>query len=442
MRRTLISLFALAAVLLVSQNAAAQTLPGSTGEVFRQEGLASWYGPQFEGRPTASGEIFDSSQFTAAHPTLPFGTFLVVTNRNNNRQVSVRVNDRGPFVDGRIIDVSRAAAEHLDMLVTGIAPVLIETIPAPSHQPAFAPPPQAQQPQPTFAQPPQHVQPLPPTFAQPLQVERAPPSPALAPPPQPQQPVHVSTTTIPAEVSSGTPITINIFHVPDGSGGYKTAGVTVSPTQPAAVPQQPWMEQPPQVFPQQPWMEQPPQAIVPQPWMEPPQAVAPQQPWMEQPPQVFPQQPWMEQPPQAIVPQPWMEPPQAAVPQQPWMEPPQAAVPQQPWMEQPPQAIAPQPWMEQPLHQAAAAPPQTILGAPVISANPHGTYRVQVGSFRVARNAVDTFVRLRAANFEPHYERNGEFFRVVIAGIRGTEILSAVERLAIMGYREIIVTGE
>jgi len=94
-------------------------------DVFKQEGIASWYGKEFEGRPTASGEIFDSSQLTAAHPSLPFGTMLIVTNQHNNKKVTVRVNDRGPFVPARIIDVSRAAAEQLDMIVTGTAPVTV-----------------------------------------------------------------------------------------------------------------------------------------------------------------------------------------------------------------------------------------------------------------------------------------------------------------------------
>jgi len=97
-------------------------------DIFRQEGIASWYGREFEGRPTASGEIFDSSRLTAAHPSLPFGTMVVVTNQHNNKSVIVRINDRGPFVSSRIIDVSRAAAEQLDMIVTGTAPVSILSI--------------------------------------------------------------------------------------------------------------------------------------------------------------------------------------------------------------------------------------------------------------------------------------------------------------------------
>ncbi|MDR2144704.1 MAG: septal ring lytic transglycosylase RlpA family protein [Treponema sp.] len=95
---------------------------------FRQEGIASWYGAEFEGKPTASGEVFNASMFTAAHPTLPFGTMLKVTNKHNNKTVTVRINDRGPFVSARIIDLSRAAAQQLDMIKTGTAPVLVESV--------------------------------------------------------------------------------------------------------------------------------------------------------------------------------------------------------------------------------------------------------------------------------------------------------------------------
>jgi rare lipoprotein A len=102
------------------------------GGAFRQEGIASWYGAEFDGRPTASGEPFNAAGLTAAHPSLPFGTVLKVTNKHNNRTVTVRVNDRGPFVAARIIDLSRAAAEVLDMLSTGTAPVIVEAVPDPA----------------------------------------------------------------------------------------------------------------------------------------------------------------------------------------------------------------------------------------------------------------------------------------------------------------------
>jgi rare lipoprotein A len=105
---------------------------------YRQEGIASWYGTEFDGRQTASGEIFDSTLYTAAHPSLPFQTVLTVTNIYNNKKVKVTVNDRGPFITGRIIDLSRAAAEVLDMISTGTAMVMIEstaeTVPGPVPQ--------------------------------------------------------------------------------------------------------------------------------------------------------------------------------------------------------------------------------------------------------------------------------------------------------------------
>jgi rare lipoprotein A len=121
-------IFLILAVLFVTVFYFPYRVQAQSAEIFRQEGIASWYGKEFEGRPTASGEIFDSSKLTAAHPSLPFGTMLVVTNQHNNKKVTVRVNDRGPFVAARIVDISKAAAEQLDMIVTGTAPVLIESI--------------------------------------------------------------------------------------------------------------------------------------------------------------------------------------------------------------------------------------------------------------------------------------------------------------------------
>ena len=91
-------------------------------------GIASWYGPGFHGKKTSNGEIYDQNAFTAAHKTLPMNTIVSVTNLDNGRKTTVRVNDRGPFVDNRIIDVSKAAATRLDMLQTGTAPVKLEVI--------------------------------------------------------------------------------------------------------------------------------------------------------------------------------------------------------------------------------------------------------------------------------------------------------------------------
>ena len=90
---------------------------------FSQRGIASWYGKKFHGRRTSNGEIYDMYAMTAAHKTLPLGVDVRVTNQRNGKSVKVRVNDRGPFVAGRVIDLSFAAARQLDIVDTGTAPV-------------------------------------------------------------------------------------------------------------------------------------------------------------------------------------------------------------------------------------------------------------------------------------------------------------------------------
>ncbi len=92
---------------------------------YDEEGIASWYGGKFHGRLTANGETFNTHELTAAHKKLPFNTVVTVSNLNNGRTVQVRINDRGPFVDGRIIDLSYAAAVELDMIKSGTAPVIL-----------------------------------------------------------------------------------------------------------------------------------------------------------------------------------------------------------------------------------------------------------------------------------------------------------------------------
>jgi len=101
-------------------------------------GLASWYGPDFNGRPTSSREIYDMNDMTAAHPSLPFGTRVMVTNLDNERTAVVRINDRGPFVKGRIIDLSYAAARVLGMIGPGTARVRLEVLMAAPAAPAPA----------------------------------------------------------------------------------------------------------------------------------------------------------------------------------------------------------------------------------------------------------------------------------------------------------------
>src|SRR3974390_1109975 len=93
-----------------------------------QIGTASWYGHQFQGKPTASGEPYDMLEFTAAHPTLPLGTYVKVTNLRNGKAVVLRINDRGPVVDGRIIDVSYNAARALGFKERGLQRVRLDLI--------------------------------------------------------------------------------------------------------------------------------------------------------------------------------------------------------------------------------------------------------------------------------------------------------------------------
>ena len=100
------------------------------GPGYEQRGIASWYGPGFHGKTTANGETYDMNALTAAHKELPFESIVEVINRDNRRRVRVRINDRGPFVKGRIIDLSRAAADAIDMIGPGTARVTIRVVSA------------------------------------------------------------------------------------------------------------------------------------------------------------------------------------------------------------------------------------------------------------------------------------------------------------------------
>jgi rare lipoprotein A len=103
-----------------------ETIPAPLQPTLLETGIASWYGPRFHGKLTASGEVFNQNELTAAHRTLPWGSKVKVINLTNGKSVEVRINDRGPFEKGRIIDVSRAAARALGMVKSGIAQVRIE----------------------------------------------------------------------------------------------------------------------------------------------------------------------------------------------------------------------------------------------------------------------------------------------------------------------------
>jgi rare lipoprotein A len=112
-------------------------LPSAVGYV--EQGVASWYGPDFHGGRTATGETYDMDAMTGAHPTLPLPTWVRVTNLGNGKSVVVRLNDRGPFARGRIIDLSRAAAEALDMVRAGTARVEVQSLATGGTTPPAAP---------------------------------------------------------------------------------------------------------------------------------------------------------------------------------------------------------------------------------------------------------------------------------------------------------------
>lgn len=115
---------------------AVETQPVVPGQ-WVEEGVASWYGAPFDGRRTSNGEIYDMHQFTAAHRTLPFGSLVRVTNLSNGMQTQIRVNDRGPFVGNRVIDLSYSAAQAIQMVGPGTAHVRLEVIGGPNPQVGF-----------------------------------------------------------------------------------------------------------------------------------------------------------------------------------------------------------------------------------------------------------------------------------------------------------------
>ena len=103
-------------------------MPGS----YTEEGLASWYGVPYHGRRAANGEVYDMYKLTAAHRTLPFDSVVRVTNLRNGRTIQVRITDRGPFIENRIVDLSLAAAREIDMVAMGVALVRLELLAGPS----------------------------------------------------------------------------------------------------------------------------------------------------------------------------------------------------------------------------------------------------------------------------------------------------------------------
>lgn len=120
-------LFILIAIIIISSCTFPASKPPYAAS-YIERGIASWYGPDFHGRPTSSGEIYDMYGLTAAHKLMPLGTTAKVTSLENGRSVVVKINDRGPFVEGRIIDLSYSAAAALEMVNTGLSTVEIEVL--------------------------------------------------------------------------------------------------------------------------------------------------------------------------------------------------------------------------------------------------------------------------------------------------------------------------
>ena len=508
MKHQKIAVFAfIIAAMCVPYNVSAQTTVPAL-EDFRQEGIASMYGNEFNGRPTASGEIFDSTMLTAAHPSLPFGTFLLVTNKNNNRQVVVRVNDRGPFIAGRIIDLSRAAAEILRMVEQGIVPVTIETVqvgrqhqpPAPlavqvpvtpqppaQPQPQTAPQPVIQPPveQTPVTPPPPPVTPPPPPVTQPPPVTPPPVTqpPPVTPPPAVQSPAPPPAAEPPSVVivepqqqqlpPIHAPITITVYapppqiiHAPPAPAALPDPSLTAVPqAQPvpheslhpqsaaAIIPRQVPHEPPhppsvteisthsPQELPppfeitepvpaQPAWQNnntQQQQQLPPPPVEAPPPAVV-----YQPPPPVTPPPP-VELPPPAVVYQP-------SLPQQQQLPPPPVEIPPVVAMLPPPEAFLPPPVIY-------VAPPPVTSGLrliPPITPQPDKVYRLQVGSYRLAQNAVGVFTRLKEAGLNPGYDerRDGDIYRVILPGIRGRDVASVLDILDRAGFIEVIIREE
>ena len=141
--RKLIMGCAVAALVALSPRTEARP-PGAVSVIYPisvaprpETGIASWYGPDFQGNRTANGEAYDMNGLTAAHRLLPMGTRVKVTNLLNQKSVTVRINDRGPAIRGRLIDISKGAARMIGLLGAGIAPVQLEIVstPAPAHLP-------------------------------------------------------------------------------------------------------------------------------------------------------------------------------------------------------------------------------------------------------------------------------------------------------------------
>lgn len=126
--KKLLTCFLTTLLFMLAASATVQAGTPHEPNVQEEEGIASFYSDRFQGSPTASGELFDQQALTAAHPSLPLGTKVLVKRADTGQEVEVLINDRGPFIEGRIIDLSKRAARELGMLRRGLAPVLVTVL--------------------------------------------------------------------------------------------------------------------------------------------------------------------------------------------------------------------------------------------------------------------------------------------------------------------------
>jgi rare lipoprotein A (peptidoglycan hydrolase) len=373
---------------------------------FRQEGIASWYGVEFEGRPTASGELFDPNQFTAAHPDLPFGTLLIVTNVINGEQVVVRVNDRGPFVKTRIIDVSKAAAEKLNMLEAGTAQVVIELAPKGSGSPLAA-----------------NTQ----SYPESRSNAQTQPSSSSAGTSFTNSQQRIPAGQTPAS-ESGSPDVVSAAVPPETPTSGQTAQarpMTTVPTQsaqPTTVPN----TVVPAYTPKQPALVQTPQ-----------QPFTTRQPGQTSPAQTAPVSGTQNRTQTAYPPVASFQPvPTGARPPlaQPVPVPPMLTSAMASAIPKPSPSPPPQPRRSWPRYDSA-----DISGGPFVKGR---YYRIQIGSFKVRKNAVEVLDRLSAAGLNPQWEPFGELYRVVISNVRSDDINSIAIRLGDAGFKEAIAREE
>jgi rare lipoprotein A len=446
---------------LIAVSAGAQTpLPENGG--FRQEGLASWYGEEFAGRPTASGEPFDPARFTAAHPTLEFGTVLTITNLLNNKQVKVVVNDKGPFAGGRIIDVSRAAAEKLDMLDTGVATVLIEVVPryagaqgvtavqaAPEAPPLSAVSGSGEESGESVYYPvPRPAIPAAGTEAGGANTasQRAPApsgtvsSSSVMPMPAPPPPRAVQ--PVPTASSAGSiPATSAPKNIPAPTAGTPRPADPADPARSSITRTNP-PSPAPQANTPAPVANNPPAAVTPQ-QIQPvqtgavppnPSALSAYQPL----PPVAPVLPLP--PPPTVNPAPSA----TAAPQSPPATPPVpgAAAPRgtlpnnvtNPLTSTPPATPA-----DPGVNIKPQSAPAEIKGGPIV---PGRVYRLQIGSYKTPRNAVATFDRLSNAGLNPSWEPFGEYYRIVLTNVKSEDIPAVADKLGQAGFKEAVARIE